>query len=359
MVMGNQEILPSVLPEVPQEASQQIQKLCRLRIATDVGTYIKVRDAPVITNSSETRRKWVAGMQAVVAGSRNEDDMKIRSLDFVLGLDGSVHLADGKEVGPALADDGCGVCHMVYPSRFQIPPATIEGLDAKEQVRRAELFALGSLIYEIHKGETPFEELDDAEVQCRYAKAEFPPVAELEQWPIILTCWSVEFACELSRIWSKLHFPPPIPDGKNLTPQKAEKSTPSKLHNALHTTTNFIQSHPHILATLKITGLFITATSLAAPLIFGAIGFSALGPIAGSSAAAWQASMGAVEAGSLFAWCQSAAMGGAAVNGIIAAGATGAGVAGSAAAAGAWGDMAVTDIPNLREVFERVCRRAG
>ena len=213
MAMGNQEILPSVLPEAPQEASQQMEKLCRLRIATDAGTYIKLRDAPDITSSSETRRKWVAGMQAVVAGSRNEDDMKIRPLDFVLGLDGSVHLANGKEVRPALADDGCDACHFVYPSRFQIPPATIEDLDAKERVRRAELFALGSLIYEIHKGEAPFEELDDAEVQYRYAKAEFPPVAELEQWPIILTCWSVEFACELSRIWSKLfHFPPLIPE---------------------------------------------------------------------------------------------------------------------------------------------------
>lgn len=215
MASEDQDILPLVLPEAPQEAPRQEEMLCRLRIATDAETYIKVRDAPDIASSSETRRKWVAGMQAVVAGSCNEDDVKIRPLDFVLGLDGSVHLADGKELELALADDGCGAYHLVYPSRFQIPSATIKDLDAKERVRRAELFALGSLIYEIHKGKAPFEELDDAEVQCRYAKAEFPPVAELEQWPIILTCWSVEFACELSRIWSKLfHFPPLIPEKK-------------------------------------------------------------------------------------------------------------------------------------------------
>lgn len=47
----------------------------------------------------------------------------------------------------------------VYPVRFQIPPGTLRELDHHEKVRRAERFAMASLLYEILSGTKPFEEL--------------------------------------------------------------------------------------------------------------------------------------------------------------------------------------------------------
>lgn len=96
---------------------------------------------------------------------------------------------------------------------------------------------------------------------------------------------------------------------------------------------NHIKSHPYLSA-LQASGLLVSAASLGAPLILGAVGFSAVGPVAGSAAAAWQSSMGLVQAGNLFTWCQSAAMGGAAVGGIVAAGSVGVGTAAAATLAG-------------------------
>lgn len=50
-----------------------------------------------------------------------------------------------------------------YPPRFRIPLTTIIDLDLKEQVRRAELFTCGSVLYQIYNdSKKPFEgELKD------------------------------------------------------------------------------------------------------------------------------------------------------------------------------------------------------
>jgi hypothetical protein len=117
----------------------------------------------------------------------------IRPWDFVLSFDDSVRSL----AVPSSEDDH----NRVYPARYRIPPATIEDLDEGERVKRAELFALGSILYEIWFSRKPFEELSDVEVQIRYSNANVPEdVTTLSQGPVILSCWSVEFARELYQI---------------------------------------------------------------------------------------------------------------------------------------------------------------
>ncbi len=88
----------------------------------------------------------------------------------------------------------------VYPARFQIPPGTIRGLDYHEKVRRAERFAIASLLYEIFSGTKPFEELTEDEVQYRFSNAVFPNNAIcLPNSLIIYSGWSKEFSQELNK----------------------------------------------------------------------------------------------------------------------------------------------------------------
>ena len=176
---------------------------CRIRVrasASETGppTLTKVHDHPKTT--TDIRKQWVKGICTAVEFEK--DYQKIRPLDFVLGLDGSVeHVSSALPEKNVLSSDTD--YPTVYASPYQIPPKTIEDLNDKEKVRRAVLFALGGLIYEIHSGKEPFERLDDNEVQRRYTNAEFPDVRALEQWPLILSCWSVEFAGELSKFFCK------------------------------------------------------------------------------------------------------------------------------------------------------------
>lgn len=346
---------------------------CRVRIklqAVDNGQKELVESYQVFELAKEIRKKWVDGLREFIDSGTNKQ--QIRPIDFILEPDGSV-----ESINEELAET-C-VSSMVdssttpkaYPSRYRIPPETIKDLDNEEKVRRAELFALGGLIYEIHQGERLFEGLDDIEIQRKFRNAEFPNVTHLEQGPIILSCWSVEFARELLKLmgWFFYYYyhypdgPPPtsLPSFTNLQKylpvQNPARQPPGSIfHKVLQKAEEYVKAHPYIFA-LQVTGAAVTATSLAAPLILGAAGFGALGPIAGSSAAAWQASMGVVEAGSLFAWCQSAAMGGAAVSGIIATGATGVGVASTATVAGVFAGNPKATAQDLMDIFILVCRK--
>ena len=113
----------------------------------------------------------------------------IQPWDFLARLDGSVKLL------PMSAPEG-----EVYPARFQVPPDTIHELDHHEKVRRAERFAMASLLYEILSGTKPFEELTDDEVQHRFSNAVFPDDAiSLPNSLIIYSGWSEEFSQELSK----------------------------------------------------------------------------------------------------------------------------------------------------------------
>jgi len=228
---------------------------------------------------------------------------RIRPISLNLDLNGTV------QAEPVHMMLGHGPKPGCYPARYRIPMSTINYLPLREQVWRAEKFALGVLLYELFTRRRIFEGLSDDEFQRNYSRATTFP--DLENLPIplqclIYTCWSAEFG----------HY------------------------IALGKIKQYIDDNPARFA-LQVTGAVIGAAGLLAVPILGAIGFSALGPVAGSVAAGWQASIGAVEAGSLFAICQSAAMGGAAAAGFASAGAGG--MAAAFAALGLPGAKSVRD----------------
>jgi len=203
-----------------------------------------------------------------------------------------VHMVLAQGPGP-----GC------YSARYRIPMSTISDLPLKEQVWRAEKFAMGVLPYELFTRRKIFEGLSDDQVQCKYSRAATFP--DLKKLPIYLqcliyACWSAEF-------------------GRYFTPGEFKRHIDDEEARLA-------------LQIFRVTSVVIGTAALVTVPFLGAIGFSALGPVAGSVAAGWQASIGVVEAGSLFAICQSAAMGGVAATGLA-----GAGAGGTAAAVAASG----------------------
>ena len=56
-----------------------------------------------------------------------------------------------------------------------------------------DLFALGSSIYQIMTRRQPYEDLDDDDVEARYARKDFPPVGSIPYGNIIKRCWICEF----------------------------------------------------------------------------------------------------------------------------------------------------------------------
>jgi serine/threonine protein kinase len=78
---------------------------------------------------------------------------------------------------------------VVENSRFFLPRSR-EGYCSSIS---SDLFALGSSIYEIITGEQPYAEVDDDEVELRYARQEFPPVDDMICGHIVRECWMCTF----------------------------------------------------------------------------------------------------------------------------------------------------------------------
>ena len=156
-----------------------------------------LKDCP--NTAIETRLLWA---QAIVkefsACSKRYDN--IQPWEFILNLDGTVECL---AVPPSDSHHD-----KVYPTRFRIPPNTLLRLGQEEKNKRSEMFALGSLLYEINSGNKPFEELSDDEVQLRFSNRDFPDdITSLQLSPIILSCWSLEFSKEVEKISMSLyHF---------------------------------------------------------------------------------------------------------------------------------------------------------
>ena len=153
-----------------------------------------LRPRDVIDTSDMARKAWVDGMKQFVES--REEDHHIRPLNFLFFPNGSVEPQPSNQMSTESSLD-------IYLSAYRIPPETISDLEPKEKVRRAELFALGCMIYELYANKASFEGLEDDDIQARYRRGHFPEVTHLPQWPIILSCWSVEFASDLYAILSK------------------------------------------------------------------------------------------------------------------------------------------------------------
>ena len=141
--------------------------------------------------SIETRKKWTIGIMEHIGGGT--EHISIRPWDFVGRLDGSVESLATPTSGDDLSEG--------YPARFQIPHGTLHGLDTGEKIKRAEKFAMASLLYEIMSGRKPFEELSDSEVQNRFTRGDFPEdAATLPSSLFILSGWSEEFSQEVAKL---------------------------------------------------------------------------------------------------------------------------------------------------------------
>jgi len=167
--------------------------LCRLQVNKSYNNneYTSVAADPALVSlkdcadiAIDTRLQW-ANKIIEVFQSSTESHTTLRPWDFLLSLDGSVELGT---VPNSDADH-----HKAYPPRFCIPPDTLLGFNQEDQIKRAEFFALGSLIFEIMSGKVPFEDLSDDEVQLAYSRGEFPDdVKSLPLWRSILGCWSLD-----------------------------------------------------------------------------------------------------------------------------------------------------------------------
>ena len=138
----------------------------------------------------KVRKQW--GQEIIkIFGSKSEEQSNIHPWDLVLHMNGSVESLSH----PVLPEDH----ECCYPAHYRVPPETIQGFTKEEQVERAEDFALGSLLYQIYRGKKPFQELDDAEVQSRFANAIVPEdLTTVPLWPTVLCFWSPEFSEDLN-----------------------------------------------------------------------------------------------------------------------------------------------------------------
>jgi len=260
----------------------------------------------------KTRLQWAKLVAEQVLSQRElDDDSRVRDWDFALSLDGSVE--NSADNAPPLSPSSPSA--KAYPARYRIPNEIIERLSSnQEKVQRAELFALGGLLYHVLSGTEMMSDLDTSEnvehIQSCFVNGEFPETVWGLPYAVrILGCCCPGFAQDL------------------LAARGNDEALLSRI-------AGYIKEHP-VLFGLKVAGGIASLASVLALPILGAVGFGVAGPVAGSAAAAWQSGIGLVEAGSIFAWCQGAAMGGAAVNGIVATGIAGAGVVGAAGMAGA------------------------
>lgn len=167
---------------------------CQIRVLLPSGdddgehsirTLKDIKDLPFMTEV--LRQRWTE--EILKSFSSPNPDMSIRPWDILLRQDGTIDVLSSEKGG-----------QNSYASRHRIPAHSIIGLDEEEKVKRAESFALGSLIYEIGTASQPFEELSEDEVQDHYSRGTFPDdVFSMAMGPYILGCWSLEFEKEMEK----------------------------------------------------------------------------------------------------------------------------------------------------------------
>ena len=166
-------------------ASAQLICQIRVRKANSVFALKDCSDVRI-----ETRTKWAHEVIKYFGGSHE----RIRPWNLLARLDGSVESL----ALPASRGE-------VYPARFQIPPGSLHELDRDAKVKRTEMFAMASLLYEIMSGRQPFEGLTDDEVQNRFSNGDFPSdAASLPNSLSIYSGWSEKFSQELTGLSMKI-----------------------------------------------------------------------------------------------------------------------------------------------------------
>ncbi len=208
--MASKEAICRILINLPASQEEQVQSSLHTAVISaqhghdndddDILTLEKEPLLPPDDSSNiplEIRLKWVKLISDLVLNRQTLDDsFGIRDWDLILNLDGSVtnRADDASPPSPST---------RVYPALYRIPDQIIEGLSSnQEKVQRAELFALGSLLYQVLSGKEVPGDLGNGEkaehIQFCFAKGEFPEdIWELPRAVRILGCWCPGFAKDL------------------------------------------------------------------------------------------------------------------------------------------------------------------
>ncbi|OBT61377.1 hypothetical protein VE03_09240 [Pseudogymnoascus sp. 23342-1-I1] len=134
-----------------------------------------------LTITTQQRLQWACdaaeGLQVLHENGVWHCDL--RTVNFLLDETLRLKIIDFEGSSP----DGCEPSSLEN-TRFFLPRDWREPSTA-----RTELFALGSVIYEIMTGKEPYLELGDEEVTALFEEKKFPPVDQLPCGDIIMKCW--------------------------------------------------------------------------------------------------------------------------------------------------------------------------
>ncbi|APA11924.1 hypothetical protein SS1G_05463 [Sclerotinia sclerotiorum 1980 UF-70] len=173
---------------------------------------------PNSPSDHELHTKWANAIQKLFSPDPNVDTKsspptQIRNFDILLHKDGSAeNLIKNQHISPKPKPE---IQPYRYSPRYQLPDVISARLTTNEEkISRAELFALGSILYEISSGHPLFHDIDDAdergddafesEIQNRIVIGKFPE----DLWGLsllsrILVCWCPGFVEEVVKLSEK------------------------------------------------------------------------------------------------------------------------------------------------------------
>jgi hypothetical protein len=178
--------------------SEKPEAFCRMRVSKggddtlESQRLVALADCP--NTSVNTRLQWAVQISRIFNDCPELHDT-VRSWDFILNLDGSVNSISSQPFNSGY--------DRAYPAQYRIPPHIVAGIDRDVAIKRAEMFALGGLLYELVFFTTPFADLSDDEIESRYAVGDVPEDVWSMQHPLclsILKCWNPEFGTDVGKL---------------------------------------------------------------------------------------------------------------------------------------------------------------
>jgi serine/threonine protein kinase len=172
----------------------------------DVRNYLKTHSI-----DTETQHRWIQNAIDAVATIHAYGIVHcdISPRNFLVTDDLSIQLSD---FAGSKFKDLQSLAEEETRYRLPLPPSSPRTIVT-------DLFALGSFIYEISTGTCPFPDLDDEEIEHRYASQKFPNLDGLEHREVISKCWKSHYSSAemLKRDVRRLRKPSVI-DTKGFSP---------------------------------------------------------------------------------------------------------------------------------------------
>jgi hypothetical protein len=173
--------------------------ICTIRVPTHETSYKELST----DRKTELHIQWANAIQQLFFPAQDQPNRTyLRNWDIILNIDGS---AENYLQNSDQAQDQAVSSAKSYPPRYQLPDTISERLGANEPERilRQEIFALGSILYEVATGHKLFHSLGDGDavggiVQTCIARGLFPEdLWGLQLMPRILGCWCPGLVAEM------------------------------------------------------------------------------------------------------------------------------------------------------------------